>query len=288
MPTDNKQALYPIRDVAQITGVNPVTLRAWQRRYGLVVPQRTAKGHRLYSQADIDNIRQITTWLDKGIAISKVKPLLSNEAEVTTSIQAETGAFWQQQITALNQSLFSLNSQKLQQQLSQLEQEYPYRIRQQSLYQPWFSQLSQSLAQQLDGQVLGQWLTQELFLRLGQRRFNAQFKRQACIGIWDDDPICQWQSLIYAIELTILGVKVQLFSDINSTQLQLLLNRTEIAHLLVVAGSYEQALAQLAHLSSQLECQYFYIGEGPSSPAMVIIEELATLVDTLPKGIKAK
>ena len=288
MPTDNKQALYPIRDVAQITGVNPVTLRAWQRRYGLVVPQRTAKGHRLYSQADIDNIRQITTWLDKGIAISKVKPLLSNEAEVTTSIQAETGSFWQQQITALNQSLFSLNSQKLQQQLSQLEQEYPYRIRQQSLYRPWFSQLSQSLAQQLDGQVLGQWLTQELFLRLGQRRFNAQFKRQACIGIWDDDPVCQWQSLIYAIELTILGVKVQLFSDINSTQLQLLLNRTEIAHLLVVAGSYEQALAQLAHLSSQLECQYFYIGEGPSSSAMVVIEELATLVDTLPKGIKAK
>ena len=50
---------YPIRDVSRLTGVNPVTLRAWQRRYGLVVPARTAKGHRLYSDEDIALIQQI-------------------------------------------------------------------------------------------------------------------------------------------------------------------------------------------------------------------------------------
>ncbi|OOE97942.1 hypothetical protein BZG79_15885, partial [Salinivibrio sp. MA427] len=37
-----------ISQVAEQTGVNPVTLRAWQRRYGLLSPARTAKGHRLY------------------------------------------------------------------------------------------------------------------------------------------------------------------------------------------------------------------------------------------------
>ena len=30
-----------------------MTLRAWQRRYGLVQPARTEKGHRLYSEAEI-------------------------------------------------------------------------------------------------------------------------------------------------------------------------------------------------------------------------------------------
>lgn len=34
----------PIREVTRLTGVHPVTLRAWERRYGLVVPQRTGKG----------------------------------------------------------------------------------------------------------------------------------------------------------------------------------------------------------------------------------------------------
>ena len=49
---DYSQALaegwQPIREVARITGVNAVTLRAWERRYGLIVPHRTAKGHRLF------------------------------------------------------------------------------------------------------------------------------------------------------------------------------------------------------------------------------------------------
>ncbi|KAI1696712.1 merR family regulatory protein [Ditylenchus destructor] len=34
----------PIREVARQTGVNAVTLRAWERRYGLIVPQRTPRG----------------------------------------------------------------------------------------------------------------------------------------------------------------------------------------------------------------------------------------------------
>ena len=39
---DNKEILYPIRTVATMTGVNPVTLRARESRYGLV-PERIAR-----------------------------------------------------------------------------------------------------------------------------------------------------------------------------------------------------------------------------------------------------
>jgi transposase-like protein len=35
------QGFMPIRDVARITGVNAVTLRAWERLYCLIVPHRT-------------------------------------------------------------------------------------------------------------------------------------------------------------------------------------------------------------------------------------------------------
>ncbi|MEF1221038.1 MerR family transcriptional regulator, partial [Photobacterium damselae] len=59
---------YAIGEVSEITGVNSVTLRAWQRRYGLIVPQRTPKGHRLYTHDDIVKIRQIVSWLKKGVS----------------------------------------------------------------------------------------------------------------------------------------------------------------------------------------------------------------------------
>lgn len=70
--------LYPIRTVSTLTGVNSVTLRAWERRYGLIQPKRTPKGHRLYTQHDIDLINQVLELLDKGIPISQVKRRLES------------------------------------------------------------------------------------------------------------------------------------------------------------------------------------------------------------------
>ncbi|STX47674.1 HTH-type transcriptional repressor YcgE [Legionella hackeliae] len=50
---------FPISYISAETGVNPVTLRAWERRYGLIHPKRTVKGHRLYSHDDVILIKQI-------------------------------------------------------------------------------------------------------------------------------------------------------------------------------------------------------------------------------------
>ncbi|MFA5679240.1 MAG: MerR family transcriptional regulator [Pseudomonas sp.] len=82
--------LLPIRDVVRLTGVNPVTLRAWERRYGLIEPLRTEGGHRLYSQQDVDTIRNIMSWTERGIAVSKVGELL--ERSKLLSAGAEEGA----------------------------------------------------------------------------------------------------------------------------------------------------------------------------------------------------
>ena len=87
---------YPIRTVTELTGVHSVTLRAWERRYGLIMPERTPKGHRLYTQADIETIQRITELLNQGIAISQVRPLLesglSRPAEEQQSVEAD---IWQ-------------------------------------------------------------------------------------------------------------------------------------------------------------------------------------------------
>lgn len=71
--------LVPIREISRVTGVNTVTLRAWERRYGLLIPQRTSKGHRLYSRSDIERVKEVQLWLGRGLAISKVKALLGSQ-----------------------------------------------------------------------------------------------------------------------------------------------------------------------------------------------------------------
>lgn len=78
-----ESGLYPIRTVSNLTGVNPITLRAWERRYDLIKPVRTEKGHRLYTQNDIDLINRVVELLNKGISISQVKPYLENQTPDT-------------------------------------------------------------------------------------------------------------------------------------------------------------------------------------------------------------
>jgi DNA-binding transcriptional MerR regulator len=74
---DSEEGLFPIRTVASLTGVHPVTLRAWERRYGLIQPRRTAKGHRLYSRSEIEHIRRVTALLEDGVPISQAGRLLA-------------------------------------------------------------------------------------------------------------------------------------------------------------------------------------------------------------------
>ncbi|MFJ2714773.1 MerR family transcriptional regulator [Pseudomonas sp. NPDC087346] len=72
-----REDLFPIREVSRMTGVNPVTLRAWERRYGLIQPTRTESGHRLYSMTDIERVRNIVEWIDRGVAVSKIGKILA-------------------------------------------------------------------------------------------------------------------------------------------------------------------------------------------------------------------
>ena len=80
--------LLPMRDVVSLTGINPVTLRAWERRHGLISPQRTDGGHRLYTPSDVQRIRDILHWTANGLPISKVGEMLA--AQRHTPVQQDS------------------------------------------------------------------------------------------------------------------------------------------------------------------------------------------------------
>lgn len=77
----SEEGLYPIRTVSEVTGVNSITLRAWERRYGLFEPKRTPKGHRLYSDKDIQRIHHVLELLNKGVSIGRVAKALNESKE---------------------------------------------------------------------------------------------------------------------------------------------------------------------------------------------------------------
>jgi MerR family transcriptional regulator, light-induced transcriptional regulator len=74
-------AVYPIRTVAKLTGVSEGALRAWEVRYGVIAPARTAGGHRLFSRHDIDTILEIQHMLHvEGLSMAGVQSVLARAA----------------------------------------------------------------------------------------------------------------------------------------------------------------------------------------------------------------
>jgi DNA-binding transcriptional MerR regulator len=58
--------LYNLKAVTNEVGLNPATLRAWERRYGLLKPKRTPGGHRLYSRQDIEMLKWLVERQKEG------------------------------------------------------------------------------------------------------------------------------------------------------------------------------------------------------------------------------
>lgn len=63
---------YNIKAVCSQTGIRPVTLRAWERRYQLLNPHRTNSNYRLYSERDLAVLRWLKSRVDSGLPISTV------------------------------------------------------------------------------------------------------------------------------------------------------------------------------------------------------------------------
>lgn len=72
---DRNKPLYMISVAAELAGVHPQTLRAYEQK-GLVTPQRTSGNTRMYSQADIERLELINELTSEGINLAGVIRIL--------------------------------------------------------------------------------------------------------------------------------------------------------------------------------------------------------------------
>ena len=78
---DRNRPLYMISVAAELAGVHPQTLRAYEQK-GLVTPQRTSGNTRMYSQADIERLDLIGRLTDEGINLAGVVRILDMKTQM--------------------------------------------------------------------------------------------------------------------------------------------------------------------------------------------------------------
>ncbi|MFP2910001.1 MerR family transcriptional regulator [Pyxidicoccus sp. 3LFB2] len=67
---------YRIHIAAELSGVRVELIRAWERRYGVLNPQRTPAGYRVYTDRDVALLKRLKKLTDEGVAISEAAKLL--------------------------------------------------------------------------------------------------------------------------------------------------------------------------------------------------------------------
>lgn len=114
---------YPIRTVSALTGINPITLRTWERRYHLIEPVRTPKGHRLYTKEHIAMLSRVVELLERGIPISRITYAAITEDNATAVTQEQL--FWRRMIERMIGAISKFNESVLENTYNEAMSLYP-------------------------------------------------------------------------------------------------------------------------------------------------------------------
>jgi MerR family transcriptional regulator/heat shock protein HspR len=101
-PPGPDAAVYVISVAAELTGLHPQTLRAYERM-GLITPGRTVGGGRRYSHRDIERLRDIAELTSAGIGIEGVRRILQLENRIA-ALQARNEEL-QEELVATREAL---------------------------------------------------------------------------------------------------------------------------------------------------------------------------------------
>jgi DNA-binding transcriptional MerR regulator len=108
---DGHPATMPIGEVARRTGVTVPTLRAWEHRYGLLLPIRTSGGHRRYREEDVQRVLAVLELTGQGWAVGAAARQVAGRGSVASPARPPVDELRDRLWTALEQALRDLPSE---------------------------------------------------------------------------------------------------------------------------------------------------------------------------------
>jgi DNA-binding transcriptional MerR regulator/methylmalonyl-CoA mutase cobalamin-binding subunit len=132
---------YTIGTVSRLTGVGPITLRAWERRYELIQPLRKESGHRLYTRKHIDQINRITALTGRGIRISQILPEMLESTDSAEGGDRQHTDHWREYLDSLMAAIVSFDEGRLEEIYNEALSLYPIDLVTQRLLRPLLVEL---------------------------------------------------------------------------------------------------------------------------------------------------
>ena len=249
-----QEQLIPIRTLAELTGVNSVTLRAWERRYGLIKPKRTHSGHRLYDSNDVAQIQKILSWLAKGIAVSQVKRLLDQEPKNSTSLPISN--VWEQYQQQMRHSIGAFNLKALDSIYNEALSLYPIDIITERLLLPLLEQLAErwitdSPENRAEENFFAGFMRNKLGARFHHAALNNDGPTLICANLAGE--LHEFSAMLFALYLLAHGYQVVfLGSNISIASLAYATKKTQACAIVLTSPIKNSIIESLIQLQNTI------------------------------------
>ncbi|MGM9987528.1 MAG: MerR family transcriptional regulator [Bacillaceae bacterium] len=94
-----KEGKYNIKAICTILGIQPGTLRAWERRYHIISPVRNEAGHRLYTDEHVKILKWLVEKIQEGFTIGQAVVLLESNEYVQIDVEKDNTTLFVNQLT---------------------------------------------------------------------------------------------------------------------------------------------------------------------------------------------
>lgn len=190
----------PIRLVSELSGVAPTTLRAWERRYQLLKPQRTPKGHRLYSQLDVQRVLTVVKLLQSGMSISEACQKVDQSLDRETNKEQEQ---WPALQRRMLKAIEMFDERKLDSSYQEALNLYPFGVVTEKLILPTLSLLGERWQERSCGIAEEHFFSAYLRNKLGARLQHESQRRNGSLLVIACLPgeLHEIALLLFAIEL---------------------------------------------------------------------------------------
>lgn len=239
-------AIYPIREVSRITGIKCVTLRAWERRYGLLSPERTRKGHRLYSRYDIERVEKIVDLINRGIPVGRTGWVLDNGLSEAPRVKRRRDrddasvVEWKRSLLTASEDL---SQNRLQQVLEEVLSHYPLDAAWRDILEPTRERVRR-LSARMQMNSIAKGMYETVMERALTAKLHQSLMELGGIPVWITGLPGDWDRIlpvIYALIMIEVGFAPTILGGrISLNDLSAILERRNKESVLIIASQQPQ------------------------------------------------
>ena len=222
---------FPIRILSERTGVGDSTLRAWERRYGLLAPARTPKGHRLYSEEDVRLVEHILTLLEEGHSLPAIAKQIKQGAGLAGGKKNlhEQAGIWSDYLQGTLQAIHDYSTERIEAIYNEASSLYPVDMVTERLIEPVLDDLGRFWELRGPGVAEEHFYASWVRNRLGARFHHASSQASgariicACVpGLYHEIGL-----MLFSISALTRGYRVLYFgADLPLDQIPMIVSRS--------------------------------------------------------------